>query len=330
MSDYLPSRRGFLSASLAATVTASAGCLGAASSRGGAKRTLALTLSREDGPLRETFVVDLSETQPDWNEEAFEATRNGTAYTTQYRRPFASSPEDPTYIKRDGTYYQLDSVVVNEATATHPVLRLSEVDNSSGSAAPDGVAASQLPESDKRAIRAAYFAARARGNKGGAPWGVVQRGGYVYRSDEAINASTLLANDGPDHVTYREQVYAVDITREKFHESVYRATVEPVAETPEQMEAILRAQFVDARVSRDDLSTAAQDILEAAQREDYSEAHPYSSGYQEVLRALHKRAYLDGNIQKDAGVSETGRGMLRYDGVYYDYQLRFQSEGDGS
>lgn len=213
-------------------------------------------------------------------------------------------------------------------TVTHPVLRLSGVGRAADSSTPEGVAAAELPAGDERAVRVAYLAARARGNDGGAPWGLVQRGGYVYRDDDAIGESVLLADSStPDHVVYRDRVYSVDVSREQFHEPVYRATVEPVAETPERMEAILRARLVDARLARDDLSPAAREVVRTARREGYAESHPYSTGYREVLRALHGRAYLDGNIRKDAGVDDEGRRMLRYDGTYYDYRLRFRSTG---
>lgn len=38
--------------------------------------------------------------------------------------------------------------------------------------------------------------------------GLVQRGGYVYRRAEAIEASRLLATDGPEYVSYRDTRYA--------------------------------------------------------------------------------------------------------------------------
>ncbi|MFC6987957.1 hypothetical protein ACFQJD_03105 [Haloplanus sp. GCM10025708] len=329
MSDSPPSRRRFLSAVVASTVaTALSGCLGAfdGGDADDSTRVLALTLSRDGRSLREQFVDDLSETRLTHDERAFEAARDGRPYTTRYRTPFDSTPEDPTYTERNGTYYRLDSVVVDEATATRPVLRLSDVGDPNDSATPDGVAASRLPAVDRKAVEVAYFAARARGNEGGVPWGLVRRGGYVYGSGEAVDASRLLADDGPTHVTYRETVYAVEIDREQFHGPVYRATVEPVAESPERMEAILRAKFVDARISRDALSPAARNVMESARTGGYSESHPYSSGYRDVLRAMHERAYLDGDVRKDAGVDDEGRRMLRYDGAYYDYRLRFRTE----
>lgn len=342
MSDG-PSRRRFLTAGVAATVAASAGCLGDFGGRDRAEteRVLELTLSEIGDSLRDHFVDDLADTRPEWDEQAFEAVLAGETYTTQYRKPFLSRPDDPTYAERDGTYYRLDSVVVDEATAVHPVVRLFEVGDADDSSTPDGVAADSLPERDQTAIHVAYMAARARDNEGGAPWGLVQRGGCVYRRDEATgesdrdetadendlsgetDESTLLSDDPPEYVTYREHVYELAVTREQFHEPVYRATAEPVAETPERMEAILRAQFVDARFSHQELSTAAQDVMLTASGDGYNETHPYSEGYREVLRTLHERAYLDGNTRKDAGVEADSRQYVRYDGVYYDYMLRF-------
>lgn len=40
---------------------------------------------------------------------------------------------------------------------------------------------------------------------------------------------------------------------------------------------------------------------------------------------MHARASIDGTIEKDAGGRHGGRPMLRYDGSYFDYHLRFTS-----
>lgn len=278
---------------------------------------LGLSLSRQEGSLRERFVKNPAATPRRWSLEAFESTVNGTTYTTQYRKPFYSTPEDPVYAERDGTYYQLDSVIIDEVTTTRRILRLFESETTG-----EPVDASQLPIGDRRALG---IAIRARNNNGGAPSIYGQRGGYVYRDEEAIDASQLLTSHGPEYVAYRRQVYRVETTVEEFHEPVYRATAEPVAESAEEMETVLRAQYVDARFSRADRSSAAAEILRTAQNGEYAESHPYSSGFTEVLRALHKLAYLDGNIENDADVADTARQMLLYNEVYYEFRLGFRS-----
>lgn len=320
------SRRQALASGLVGVVTASAGC---ASPGNGdevpdqdSKRALRLTLSRQEGPLRDSFVVDLPETRSEEDERAFRTALAGETYTTQSHPPFRASPKDPVYTRHEGTYYELGSVVVDETTVTRPVLRLFESEKGASEAS-SATAAADLPPPDQHAVKVAHFAARARGNEGGVPWGLVQRGGYVYRRQEAIEASTLLGEDAPGHVRYRKTTYEVEIAHETFHEPVYKATVVPVTESPERMEAILRAKFVDARFTREDLSADARDVIASARSDGYSETHPYSEGFQEVLRHLHKRAYIDGNVRKDAGVRDDGRQMLSYDDVYYDYQLRF-------
>lgn len=326
MNQFSISRRQALASGVVGIVTASAGCTNLGNEgetrETSPSRALRLTLSRNEGPLRESFVVDLSETRPTEDEEAFQTTLDGETYTTQNSPPFRSGSEDPVYTRHEGTYYELSSVVVDETTVTRPVLRLFEVENGTPGSS-NAIAAADLPVPDQRAVKIAYFAARARGNEGGVPWGLVQRGGYVYGRQEAIEASELLGEDAPSHVRYRETTYKVEVANETFHEPIHKATVVSVTESPEQMEAILRAKFVDARFTRDDLSSDAGDVMESARTGGYSESHPYSEGYQEVLRQLHKRAYIDGNIQKDAGVRDDGRQMLSYDEVYYDYQLRF-------
>ncbi|MFC7324797.1 hypothetical protein ACFQMF_09415 [Halorubrum rutilum] len=336
MSDSNPSRRRVLAGGLAAAAAAVAGCLDGSVTAGPADGTpadqvLVLTLDDAGETLRDTGVVDPAETDPRWDEAAFAAARNGERYTAQYRTPLPPAGDDPTYAVHDGTYYRLDSVVVDEAAATRPVLRLFEVDedggDGNGSDAGDGdaVESEALPAGDRRAVRIAHFAARARGNPGGVPVGLVERGGYVYRDAEAIDASELLAADGPDRVLHRDTVYRAEVARERFHEPVYRAVAEPVAESPERMEAILRARTVGARIESEDLSTDARAVIEAARRGGYEESHPYSDGYAEVLRTLRERPYLDGNVRKDAGWTESGSERIRYEGRYYDYQLLFES-----
>lgn len=94
------------------------------------------------------------------------------------------------------------------------------------------------------------------------------------------------------------------------------------------MEAILKATFVGARISQADHSSEAQQILFEAEAEDYSETHPFSDAYEELLRALDKRAYIDGNIRKDAGVHANENEMIQFEDAYYEYVLRFTDEPD--
>ncbi|MFB6101964.1 MAG: hypothetical protein ABEJ73_05310 [Haloplanus sp.] len=322
-------RRQFLATATTGGLVSLTGCLDALGDGGGigddTSRKLRLDLSTAPTPLRSDYVVDLSSTERPWDERAFAATLDGDTYTTQYRRPFGSRPDEPKYTRHEGTYYRLDGLVVDEATATRPVLRLSAVSDAGSDDAPEAVAADSLPEFDRTAVHVAHMAARARGNEGGAPWGVVRRGGFVYRREADAERSRLVGDGGPSHVIYHGRVYAVEVSRERFYEPVYRATVDPVAETPERMEAILRAQLVDVRLSEATLSSDARSILREAQGEGYAETHPYSSAYRTLLTALHARAYLDGNIEKDAYVDDLGSGMVRYDGRYYVYRLRFLS-----
>jgi hypothetical protein len=337
MSDLNPSRRRVLAGGLAAAVGAMSGCLDGSVTAGPDDdervRVLRLALDEVGETLRERAVVDPDETDPRWDEAAFEAVRAGDSYTVQYRKPFFSTDEDPTHAVHEGTYYRLGSVVVDEAETTRPVLRLFgvEEDGTAGTDESDteGVDAETLPQGDRRAVRIAHFAARARGNSGGVPVGLVERGGYVYRNEDALEASALLSADGPARVSYRDTTYRVAVERERFYEPVYRATGEAVAESPERMEAVLRALDVGPRLSEEALSADAREVLERAMHGGYEESHPYSDAYAEVLRSLHERPFLDGNVRKDAPRQWSGSQMLRYDGRYYDYRLVFEpADGD--
>jgi hypothetical protein len=321
-----PTRRRVLAAGAAAGLLPLSGCLdtlGGGDALGDDDdRHLQLVLSDAATPLRSGYVVDFANTERPHDGEAFAAAFAGESYTTQGRTPFGSRPDDPRYVRHEGTYYRLGSVVVNERAVTHPVVRLTEVAEAGAEDAPDAVVAETFSEADRRVVHVAHMAARARGNEGGAPWGLVRRGGYVFRDDDAAAESRLVGADAPSHVVYHGAVYEVDVRRERFHEPVYRATVDPVAESPERMEAILRAKFVDARLSGDDLSGQARSILRDARGEGYAETHPYSEPYRQILSELHARAYLDGNVEKDAYVEEPGAGMALYDGSYHRYRLR--------
>lgn len=334
----MPSRRAVLSGGLAAAIGAMSGCLGGSVTGGpdddDRERVLRIVLDDAGETLRETAVVDPDEAAPRWDETAFEAVRAGDAYTVQYRRPFFSTDRDPTHAVHDGTYYRLGSVVVDEAETTRPVLRLFGVDEGGAEGAGESdtevVDAETLPSGDRRAVEIAHFAARARGNAGGVPVDLVERGGYVYRDEAAVEASALLAADGPNRVSYRDTAYRVSVDRERFYEPVYRATGEVVAESPERMEAILRAREVGPRIAEGDLSADAREVIVRATTHGYEESHPYSDAYEAVLKALHERPFLDGNVRNDGVPQRAGSGMVRYEGRYYDYRLLFRpADGEG-
>ncbi|MFC4356379.1 hypothetical protein ACFO0N_00280 [Halobium salinum] len=333
-------RRRFLTTVAALGLATGSGCAGVAPSFGdgsgddsnGGGTTLSLDLHRFDGSLAARHVVALSETRPSWDETAFEAALNGSDYTLRGRLPFPGSSEDrPQYVRRNGTYYRLDSVVVGQETVTHPVLRLytvgrlTELDDP-----PEHVSKESLPEMDARAVEVAQMAARARGNVGGVPWGLVERGGTVYRSDDAEAQSELLGPDAPSHVSYRDRLYRIEVTRETFHETVRRPDVDPVAETDTELESVLRGRLVDATLDPDALSPDERRILETAESSrGYEATHPFPEPLVSLLKRLGHYAYVDGNVAKDAGVDpDGGRHLLRYGGGYAEYSLRLDGGGD--
>lgn len=329
MDGLTPSRRRLLAGAIAGGVGAVAGCLGTTDDDpgDGDGATLRLSLSRVDGSLRDRYVRDRDNPAERWDEAALEAALAGEQYTTRYRKPFLAATDDPAYVVDGDIYYRLGSVVVDEVAETYPVLRLYAADEAVESA----VAADEegdLPLTDRRAVQIAHFAARARGNVGGYAVGLVERGGYAYRNESDRADSRLLDDEGPDHVTYRDTAYRVDIERERFHEAVYRPIAQPVAESPERVESILRAQLVGPRIESDELSDEAERIVDRAAANEYSETHPYSEAYVELLRALDARPYLDGNIRKDAGVGEHDEEMIRHGEAYYERYLRLSGSVD--
>ncbi|TKX75478.1 hypothetical protein EXE46_03265 [Halorubrum sp. GN11_10-6_MGM] len=344
MDGLVSSRRRFLAGAVAGGLGAVAGCLGTGDGgepSGGDGSALRLSLSRVDGSLRDRYVRDRDDPPERWDEAALDAALADERYTIRGREPFFASADDPTYVLDGETYYELGSVVVDEVAETYPVLRLFAVDggddstddgdstaDGDGGSAVDAGEDGDLPEADRRAVRIAHFAARARGNVGGYPVGLVERGGYAYRSPSARDDSALLAGDGPDRVVFRDTTYRVDIEHERFHEAVYRPTAEAVAGSPDRMEAILRARLVGPRVAPDDLSPEARRIVERAAAEEYSETHPYSDAYVELLRAIDARHFIDGNIRKDGGLGVDSEEMIRYGEAYYERYLRLSEASD--
>lgn len=289
--------------------------------------TLRFQMHRIGDSLIDRHVVDLEATRIPWDEEAFQAAIDGSDYTTRYHRPFpVRDGDEPAYARHEGVYYRLDSIVVGEEQVTRPVLRLYRVGRQGDSTElPDFTPNGALPAVDKRAIEIAHMAARARGNEGGYPVGLVERGGYVYRSEDRERRSRLLTEDGPSHVGYRDTVYRVDVTGETFYEPIYRPDVDPVAESEDEMDALLRGAVVDNRINPGSLTRDERGIVGRARSGGYEESHPFSDPFVSLLEALDRRAYIDGNIERDAGLDSARGDVLKYGEDYYDYHVRFES-----
>ncbi|ADQ68133.1 hypothetical protein C499_15535 [Halogeometricum borinquense DSM 11551] len=331
------SRRRVLAVAGTIGVSAVSGCtnristladdLGSNSSRQ-SNATITFRLTGRTSTLRERYVKDLNETRVPWDEDALAAAVNGTPYTTQFTEPFVT--REPTWAKHNGTYYHLDEVVVGEEKVTQPVLRLRDegrIENGEADA-PKHVEKGTLPESDQKAVEVAYMAARARGNIGGVPWGLVQRGGYVYRNAETAKASELLDGDGPDYVAYRGHVWQVETQRETFYEAVYRPDVEPVAETADEIEEVLRGRLVGARIDPESLSQSERDVFREAQN-GYTAEHPFPEAFVSILKRLDERAYIDGNVTKDAGTQDyPEHDVIRYGDEYFEYRLRLDEASE--
>lgn len=81
MSDYRMTRRRVMSTGLAAAIPASTGCLNNPESESDAQRTLRLDASHVHGPLRDRYVVDLSDTSREWDEAALRTTLDAQSGT---------------------------------------------------------------------------------------------------------------------------------------------------------------------------------------------------------------------------------------------------------
>lgn len=302
-----------------------AGCTGTVSPDDSSTGSmLRLQLTPIGRSLVDHYVLDLEENRFERDEEALRATLNGSHYETQYRRPFpVRSGDEPAYTRHEGTFYELDSLVVGERRTTHSVLRLFEVERRDGSEQrPECTPLEALPVIDQRAVEIAHMAARARGNEGGYPVGLVERGGYVYRSDPGEDESRLVGDDAPTHVCHRGIVYRARMDEETFHEPIYRADVDPVATSREEMEGVLRAAFVAYRLEPEELTMEERRIIGEARNGGYEETHPFSAPLVSLLEDLDRREYIDGNVSKDAIGARSRGDVLRYGEEYYDCFLR--------
>ncbi|ELZ27089.1 hypothetical protein C474_17114 [Halogeometricum pallidum JCM 14848] len=323
------SRRRLLALAGAVGLSAVSGCADRLSeTTDGDAATLTFRLYDRASTLREEYVRDLNETRVPWDEAALAAAVNGTEDATQRRQPFPGP--DPAWAKLNGTYYRLDEVVVGEEEVTHPVLRLHEAGRTDDADESTYVERDDLPKVDQRAVQIAYMAARARGNAGGVPWGLVQRGGYVYRDDDTANQSELLADDGPSRVAHRDRIWRVEVARETFHEAVYRPDADPVADSEAGIEEALRGRLVGARIDPETLSEAEREVFRRARGEGYTAEHPFPDAFVSVLKRLDERAYIDGNVTKDGGANDyPPRDLLRYGGAYYEYRLALETADEG-
>lgn len=322
------SRRKFLAGSLVLSSGLLSGCTSDFTT-GGSSPAPSLHFQMESigQSLVEHYVVDLEETRIEWDEDAFSAALEESNYTTQFRRPFPlRSGNEPAYTRHDGSFYELDSVIVGEERVSHPVLRLFRVGRQGESAdLPNYTAQEELPRIDQHGVQIAHMAARARGNEGGFPVGLVERGGFVYRSPDHEDESRLVSQSGPDHVGFRDVIYRVEVSRETFYEPVHRPEINPVADSEEEMEAVLRGAFVDSRLDPASLSQEERQIIRNARGGGYEETHPFSDAFVSLLKALDRREFIDGNIKKDARHPRSRGNVVRYGSEYFDYFLRLDA-----
>ena len=97
------------------------------------------------------------------------------------------------------------------------------------------------------------------------------------------------------------------------------------ADGEEEMEAVLRTVYVDSRIDPDSLTGDEHQIVREARGEGYEESHPFSDAFESLLEALHRRAFIDGNIEKDAGIDRNRGDVLKYGDEYFDYRLLLEA-----
>jgi hypothetical protein len=242
--------------------------------------------------------------------EAVRATAAGERPTTYGYRPI---PTDE-YVEYDGTYYALDIVVTGVKEIERHLLRLTWVgDTDELEDPPEAIEHGDLPPIDRHAVKPAYFAARAREHDGGAPWDIIEEGGYVYRHLDDYT-SELAPKPEHEYVRFNDTILEVTVGAKTLTEPAYTGVRIPIADSRAAFERALDGSMVDARIEKSALSAEAKTIIS---RGDYTEETPLSQAFEEVIRALGLRELLKAD---DPPTAENGL-HLSYDGSYYRYGL---------
>ena len=305
-------------AAIAATPVTVAGCQSVPGERGNG-----LTYALDVDSVGKSLVAHTTWAPPEgdvpWILVARDAWRTATGGGTYVTYGYAPVPGEE-YTVREGWYYLLQTTVTGQKDIERPVLRLEWVGHADELAKPpDAVDYQSLPPLDRKAVEVAFFAARARESGGGAPWELVERGGYVYRH-LTMGRSELVTHREHRYVNYEGVILRVRAGRETLPEPKYETTAKRVANSKRAFARVVDAALVDARLSGASLSAEARQLITTATGAGaYRETTPLSSEFRETLRALHLRRYLSLS-ESDAPTGESDR-YLEFDGTYYTYAL---------
>lgn len=311
------SRRSVLGSVATVGTAALAGCTDSLLASDGSANALSyeLSLDRIDGSLADRVLWEPADADHPWDRARNDAVRAAAAGERPTTYGYEHVPDDE-YVVHDGTYYALDVVTTGLERIERPVLtlswegRLDEVTDP-----PAYVRHEDLPGLDRHAVKPAYFAARAREFDGGAPWDVIEEGGYVYRH---LERGTSELAPAPDHeyVAFNDTLLGVSVEQRTLAEPAFTGVRIPVADSREAFARAVDAEFVDARIDADELSEAERLILA---RERHEETSPLSEEFRSVIERLGLRRLLDADPDR---VPESENGQhLAYDGSHYRYGL---------
>ena len=257
--------------------------------------------------------------------DAWRTATGGGSYVTYGYAPV----DDGEYTVRDGEYYQLRTTVTGQRSVKRPVLRLEWIGRTDELAdPPEAVDYRSLPPLDRRAVKAAFFAARARETGDGAPWELTERGGYVYRRLN-VGRSELVPDPAHEYVAFQGVVLRVKVATESLPEAEYTTMAWQVADSRSAFAEVVDAALVDTRIQSTELSPEARALMvEATGPGAYRETVPLSDEFEEVLRALELQGYLS-ITSRECPTGESGQ-YLMFDGRYYTYALFVSPAGEQS
>ncbi|WP_254537818.1 hypothetical protein [Halomarina litorea] len=255
-----------------------AGCSTSPLSESESGPTYQLVVRSFDGTLSEAALWSPGSPFDDTRERALDTLFESGSVTATGYEPVP----DGVYVERDGTYYEVATVLTGRERVERPVVRfdaLPEEESESVSA----TRAESLPRVDERVAKILHVHERSGGSH---PTDLLDDGGYVLRYP-AEREGAYTASDPVERVRIHGRVYRVRVATETLAEPVYTAHAIEVAGTEAAFADVATASIVDETVDPATLPEGARDLFRRALAADgVKETRPFSDAFAALLDVL--------------------------------------------
>lgn len=279
-----------------------AGCSTLPLSESESSSTYKLVVQSFDGTLSEAALWSPGTPFDDTRERALDTLFESGSVTATGYEPVP----DGEYVERDGTYYEVATVLTGRERVERPVVRFElRSDEETGVTSPttlDG-----LDRIDARIAKILHVESRTDGQV--SQTDLLHRGGYVLRyPDEREGA--FAPPDPVETVRVHDRVYRVRVSTETLADPVYTAHAVEVATTEAAFADVATAAIVDETVDPATLPEEARDLFRRALTgEGVEETRPLSEAFATLLDVL------------GLGDETTNGRHVLYDGEPYRYAL---------